>query len=108
MTRLAGEGRPFLAVIDPDDPLFLHPGDIPAKVRRFCSESGQAVPQTRGELVRVALESLALKYRFVLERVEELVGKRLEPLHIIGGGTQNKLLNQLSADATGRTIVTGP
>jgi rhamnulokinase len=108
LTQLAAEAKPFLAVIDPDSDVFLHPGDIPEKIRAYCADSNQPVPQTQGEIVRVALESLAIKYRFVLERLEELIGKRLEPLHIIGGGTRNRLLNQFTADAIGRTVVTGP
>jgi rhamnulokinase len=108
ITHLAAEAQPFLAVIDPDAELFFHPGDMPDKVQRFCSDSGQTMPQTKGEILRVALESLALKYRLTLERVEELSGKRLDPIHIIGGGTKNRLLNQITADCTGRTVVTGP
>ena len=108
LTHLAIKARPFLAVINPDDPVFLHPGNMPEKIRQFCIETDQAVPETQGEIVRVALESLALKYRVVLEQLDELVGKHLEPLHIIGGGTKNRLLNQLSADAAGRTVVAGP
>jgi rhamnulokinase len=108
LTQLAAEAKPFLAVIDPDSDVFLHPGDIPEKIRAYCADSNQPVPQTQGEIVRVALESLAIKYRFVLERLEELIGKRLEPLHITGGGTRNRLLNQFTADAIGRTVVTGP
>jgi rhamnulokinase len=108
LTRLAAGARPFLAVIDADDMRFLHPGNMPEKVRKFCSESGQSIPETQGEVIRTALESLALKYRFVLERLEELAGKHLEPLHIFGGGTKNRLLNQFSANATGRTVIAGP
>jgi len=108
LTQLASLAQPFLAVIDPDAAEFLHPGDIPAKVRALCAGSGQAVPQTKGEIVRVILESLALKYRLVLQQLEELLGRQLDPLHIIGGGTQNCLLNQLTADCTGRTVVAGP
>jgi len=108
ITRLAGEARPFLAVIDPDDPSFLHPGDMPERIRAFCEKTGQAVPQTPGEIARVALEGIALKYRWVLERLEDLTGKRLEPVHIIGGGTKNCLLNQFTADSTGRVVITGP
>lgn len=108
ITRLAAEARPFLAVIDPDKAAFLHPGNMAEKIRSFCRETGQPVPETRGEIIRVALESLALKYRLVLARLEELTGKRLEPVHIIGGGTQNRLLNQFTADCTGRIVVTGP
>jgi rhamnulokinase len=108
LTQLAAEAQPFLAVIDPDAGVFLHPGNMPEKIRTFCAESGQPVPQTRGEIVRVALESLALKYRLVLERLEALTGKHLAPLHIIGGGTKNRLLNQLAADCLGRPVITGP
>jgi sugar (pentulose or hexulose) kinase len=71
-------------------------------------ETEQTVPQTKGQIVRIALEGIALKYRLVLERLEELIGKRLDPIHIIGGGTKNRLLNQLTADATCRRVITGP
>ncbi len=108
ITFLAAEARPFLAVVDTDADLFFHPGDMPEKIREFCAESGQLVPQTKGEIVRVVLESLTLKYRHLLECLEELGGKRLDPIHIIGGGTKNRLLNQFTADCTGRTVVTGP
>ncbi len=108
LTRLATEAKPFFAVIDPDNDVFLHPGNIPEKIRKFCADTQQPVPETQGEVVRVVLESLALKYRIVLERLEELVGKRLDPLHVIGGGVKNHLLNQFSADATGRTVIAGP
>ena len=108
LIHLAAQASPFLAVIDPDAPVFLHPGNMPEKVRQFCADTNQPVPQTQGEIVRVVLESLALKYRAVLERLEEMVGKRLEPLHIFGGGTKNQLLNQFSAEATGRTVIAGP
>lgn len=108
LTQLAAESEAFMAVIDPDDDRFLHPGDMPSRIQKYFEETNQRVPQTKGQIVRVALESIALKYRLVLERLEELIGKRLEPLHIIGGGTKNKLLNQFTADSTGRTVVTGP
>ena len=108
LTQAAAESEAFLSVIDPDDDMFLHPGDMPSRIQKFCADTNQSAPQTKGQIIRVALESIALKYRFVLERLEELSGKRLDPLHIIGGGTQNRLLNQFTADATKRTVVTGP
>jgi rhamnulokinase len=108
ITRLASEAKPFLAVIDPDDNRFLHPGDMPERIRKYCADTGQVIPQTKGEIVRVALESLALKYRWVLERLEEVAGKQFAPIHIIGGGTKNRLLNQFTANATDRVVVTGP
>ena len=108
LTRLAAEARPFLAVIDPDDSNFLHPDDMPAHIQAYCQRTRQPIPQTNGEIVRVVLESIALKYRWVLERLEDVTGTRLEPLHIIGGGIKNHLLNQFAADATGCTVITGP
>jgi rhamnulokinase len=108
ITRLASEAKPFLAVIDPDDGSFFHPGDMPERIRSYCARTNQSMPGTKGETVRVALEGIALKYRWVLERLEELTGKRFDPIHIIGGGTRNRLLNQFAADATGRTVVAGP
>ncbi|HEY9527895.1 MAG TPA: FGGY-family carbohydrate kinase, partial [Anaerolineales bacterium] len=108
ITRLASEAKPFLAVIDPDDGSFFHPGDMPERIRRYCAKTNQSMPGTKGETIRVALEGIALKYRWVLERLEELTGKRFDPIHIIGGGTRNRLLNQFAADATGRTVVAGP
>ena len=108
LTQLAAESGAFLAVVDPDFSGFLHPGDMPANIQKYCADTGQNVPQTKGEILRVALESIALKYRLVLERLEEMTGKRLDPIHIIGGGTKNKLLNRFTADSTGRTVVAGP
>jgi rhamnulokinase len=108
ITRLSAEAKPLLAVIDPDDDRFFHPGDMPERIRAYCAATNQTVPETKGEVLRVVLESLALKYRWVLERLEELAGKRFDPIHIIGGGTKNRLLNQFTADATCRTVITGP
>jgi rhamnulokinase len=108
LTQLAIQARPFAAVIDVDDAVFFHPGDMPRKIQEYCARTGQYVPQTEGEITRVILESLALKYRLVLEQLDELTGKRHDPLHVIGGGARNELLNQFTADATGRKVITGP
>ena len=108
LTHLAADATPFLAFVDPDDASFLHPGGMPEKIHAYCTRTHQAIPQTKGEIIRVALESLAMKYRFILERLENLTGRRLSPLHIIGGGTKNKLLNQFTAASIGRIVVTGP
>ena len=108
MTSLAAEAEPFFAVIDPDFEGFLYPGDMPSRIQKFCLDSNQAVPQTRSQILRIALEGIVLKYRLALERLEDLIGKRLSPIHIFGGGIQNRLLNQFVADATGRVVVTGP
>lgn len=108
LTEMASQARPFQAVIDPDLGEFLKPGDMPARIRRYCQATGQPVPQDKGAVLRCALEGIALKYRWVLERLEEMLGLRLEPLHIVGGGTQNRLLSQFAADATGRQVIAGP
>ncbi|RPJ26039.1 MAG: rhamnulokinase [Chloroflexi bacterium] len=108
ITRLASEAKPFLAVMDPDSDVFFHAGDMPEKIQKYCANTNQTVPQTKGQILRVTLEGIALKYRWVLQRLEELTGKHLDPIHMIGGGTKNRLLNQFAADATCRTVVTGP
>ncbi len=108
LTRMAAQAEPFQAVIDPEYEAFLPPGDMPNRIRSFCIRTGQKPPQTKGAVLRCTLESIALKYRWVLEHLETILGYRLNPIHIIGGGTKNTLLNQFTADATGRTIVTGP
>jgi rhamnulokinase len=108
LTGLAAASRPLVAVLDVDHELFLKPGDMPGRIQAYAARTGQAVPQGKGEIVRCVLESIALKYRFQLERLEQMLGRRLEPIHIVGGGTQNQLLSQLTADATGRPVLTGP
>ena len=108
LTRLAAEAKPLRSVLDPDASDFLKPGDMPERIRAYCQRTGQPAPETPGEVVRCALEGVALKYRWVLERLERLLSRRLDTLHIVGGGTQNKLLSQLAADATGRQVITGP
>ena len=108
ITRLAAEAEPFRSIIDIDATDFFQPGDMPARIQKYCKRTQQPVPESKGAIVRCVLEGLALKYRWVLDRLEEMLGYRLEPIHIIGGGTQNRLLNQLTADATNRSVVTGP
>jgi rhamnulokinase len=108
ITHLAGAAPPFVALIDTDAGEFLSPGDMPARVREFCLRTGQSPPESMGAVARTILESLTLKYRWTFEKLEELLGQRLEPLHIVGGGSRNELLNQFTADAIGRPVVTGP
>jgi rhamnulokinase len=81
---------------------------MPAALADFCRRSGQPVPVEPGAVIRCALESLALRYRWVLERLEELLGRRLEMVHVVGGGSQNGLLCQFTADACNRPVVAGP
>ena len=106
LVRLAGCAQPFRASIDPD--AFLEPGDMPRKIAERCRASGQTPPQTPGEFTRTILESLARRYRQVLESLETLAGRRFDAIHIVGGGSRNRLLNQLVANATGRTVIAGP
>ncbi|MEW6180601.1 MAG: rhamnulokinase family protein [Chloroflexota bacterium] len=108
MSRLASRARPFVAVVDPDFPEFLYPGDMPKRIVDYCVRTGQTPPQDHGEVIRVILESIALKYRWVIERLERVIGKELETIYIVGGGTKNRLLNQFTADATGCRVVAGP
>lgn len=108
MVEMAAAAPAFGPLIYPGDASFLAPGDMSPRIAAFCERSGQAAPQTKGAVLRCALESLALEYRWVAERLDELTGKRLETIHIIGGGSRNGLLNQLAADATGRRVVAGP
>ena len=99
----------FSSLIDPDDARFLAPGnDMPERVQAFCLETNQTVPESRGALVRCVLESLALKYKLVLDSLERASGITVSNLHIIGGGSQVELLNQFTANATGLEVIAGP
>ncbi|HEV7403241.1 MAG TPA: rhamnulokinase family protein [Chthoniobacteraceae bacterium] len=108
LVRLAEAAPAFRSLVDPDDPRFLSPADMPAAIADACRETGQPVPESEGQFVRCALESLALKYAKVLGWLEELSGRRVEVIHVVGGGGRNALLNQFTANATGRTVLTGP
>ncbi len=108
LDRLAEETEPLRTLIDPDDPRFLKPGDMPAKIEAFARETGQPVPATPGEFTRAILESLALLYRHTLEAIEKLTGREIGTLHIVGGGSQSKLFNGFVADAIARKVLAGP
>ena len=106
MTQMAAQinDGPF---VEPDDACFAAPLDMPTALREVCAQNGQSEPQSPGELVRCCLDSLALKYRWTFERLEELRGP-LDALRIVGGGTQNELLSQLTADCIGKPVICGP
>lgn len=108
MVEMSAAAPAFGPLIYPGDDRFLAPGDMTPRIQAFCRETGQAVPETKGAILRCALESLALEYRWVAEKLDALTGKRLATIHIIGGGAKNELLDRFAADATGRTVVTGP
>ncbi len=106
LAGMADGARPFAAQINPD--AFLEPGKLPEKIAAYCKSTGQQAPADAAETARVILESLALRYRQVLEMLESMLGRRLNVIHIVGGGAKNTVLNQLVADATQRTVVAGP
>lgn len=108
LTRLASRSRRFIAFIDPDDGRFMAPTNMVEDIMRYLDETNQEKPRDEGELVRIILESLAFKYRLVLERIMELTGRKINRVNIIGGGSRNWLLNQLTADFTGISVIAGP
>jgi rhamnulokinase len=108
MAALAEAAPAFSAFVDPDDPVFASPGEMPRKIQEWCERTGQPVPSDKGAILRVATESLALKYRVVFERFCALSGRRFERLHAGGGGTQNVFLAQATANALGIEVVAGP
>jgi rhamnulokinase len=99
---------PFTAVVDADDPAFLPPGDMPARIAAACSRTGQTPPESQAETVRCVLDSLALAYRRTVRRAAELSGRDVEVVHVVGGGARNALLCQLTADACGLPVMAGP
>ena len=108
LAQLAGEAKPLRSIVNLNDPRFLNPPDMPKAIQEFCLETKQPVPKTDGELIRCCYESLALKYRETLGSLEELTGTKIEVIHIVGGGSRSKILNQFAADACQRPVVTGP
>lgn len=108
LIEMARSATPMESIIDPDASLFIAPDNMPQAVQQFCQNTGQSVPEEPGAIVRCALESLALKYRIVLEMLEQLVGQPLSTIHMVGGGTQNRMLCQFAADACNRQVVAGP
>ena len=110
IANLAGRARPFAAFIDPDDPIFLNPDDPVGAITGYCRKTGQGEvdPGDAGALARIVFESLALKYRFVLERLIEATGREVDTLHITGGGSRNRLLTQFMANALGLPVTAGP
>jgi len=108
LTNLAAEAPALKSFVYVGDDRFLPPGDMVERIQAFCLETNQSAPQSDAEVVRCILESLALEYRWSTEKLRELSGKTLAVIHIIGGGSRNRLLNQFTADATGRQVMAGP
>lgn len=108
LTAMAEAARPFAALVDPDHDSFMAPGDMPARMAEVCRQTNQQLSADKGAVLRCALESLALKYRHVLACLEETTGRRADVIHVVGGGSQNGLLCQFTADATEREVLAGP
>lgn len=106
LAGLASAAAPCSFTIDPDD--FAAPGRMPERIAEHCRAQGRPLPEQPGGMVRLILESLAASYRKVLDNLESLIGRRINSIHIVGGGAQNELLNQLAAKATGRRVIAGP
>ncbi|HUG83463.1 MAG TPA: rhamnulokinase family protein [Euzebya sp.] len=104
----AASARPFAAIIDPDDPVFLPPGDMPSRIAEACRRSGQVPPADRAGVVRCILDSLALAHRRALGQAQQLADREVEVVHLVGGGSRNALLCQLTADACGLPVIAGP
>ena len=108
MEAWAKEAPAFRSIIDVDDASFSTPGNMPEKIRDFCRKTNQPVPETVGEVVRCIYESLALKYRFVAEHIQNMMGKKAKVIHVVGGGTKDGFLSQMTADACGIPVAAGP
>lgn len=108
MDSLAEAARPFQAFIDVDDESFYSPGSMPEKVRNYCKKTGQHVPSDMGSIIRVVMESLALKYRNAVEGLEKITGRKVPALHIVGGGCKNTMLSQYTANLLKRPVTSGP
>lgn len=108
LLKLAAEAPSFRSLFDPDAPDFLNPPNMPQAIADYCRYTGQPLPQNEGAVIRACLESLALKYRLVVEQLETLLNRRLEILRVVGGGSQNELLCQFTADSSGREVIAGP
>ena len=108
IVKMATGAAPFRTMIDPDDASFAAPGDMPAAIRAYCERTGQPAPGDDSAMIRAIFESLALKYRFVLDRFRSLAPFEIERLHVIGGGSKNALLNQFTADSLGIPVTAGP
>ena len=108
LTEMAQKAKPFAAHIEVDRAEFLAPGDMPRRINDYLIETGQKTIEDKGQMIRAILEALAFKYRTVIKRIEDVTGRKIDCLHIVGGGMKNELLNQFAADATGKKVIAGP
>jgi len=108
LVQLASEAPAFRSLVDPNDDRFLNPPSMPAAIKDFCRDTSQPIPETEGQFARCVFESLALTYASTLEGLEGLTGTKIEAVHVVGGGSRNKVLNQFTANACGRPVIAGP
>ncbi len=108
METMAREATPFKCFINPDEPRFTPPGDQIERIKAFCRETNQPVPETDGEIVRCIYESLAMKYKYTFDNLKKCTGKDFSAIHMVGGGTKDGFLCQMTADATGTPVIAGP
>lgn len=108
LAQMASEAPAFRSLVNPNDDRFLNPPDMPKAIEEYCRETGQPVPETAGQFARCVFESLALTYAEVLDGLEQLTGTKIEVVHVVGGGSRNKILNPFTASACGRPVVSGP
>ena len=108
IVKMAGEAEPFRSLINPDDATFANPASMTQAIADYCRHTGQPAPETDAQYIRCIFESLALRYRQVLDMLKSVAPFAIEKLHVIGGGSQNKLLNQWTANAIGMPVVAGP
>jgi rhamnulokinase len=108
IVELSNTAEPFKCLINPDDSSFLNPGNMPLAIKDYCNKTGQHVPDSKGEIARCIYDSLVLKYKFTIKQIESVTGKKIGKLHIIGGGANNQMVNQLTADAIGIPVFAGP
>jgi sugar (pentulose or hexulose) kinase len=108
LSAQANAAEPFRSLINPDDAAFAPAGNLPERIREYCRKTSQPVPETAGEIVRCIFESLALKYRRTAEQLEEVSGRKYNTINIVGGGTKEEMLSQFTADASHKTVCTGP
>lgn len=108
LEEMASAAKPFINFINPENDVFMAPGDMPSRIKIYCADTKQPVPETKGEIIRCIYQSIALKYKMTLDMLEEISGKQLNAIHMVGGGIKDKTLCAFTASATGRKVIAGP
>ena len=108
LEKEAWQSEGLVSFIDPDDESFATPGNMPRRIREFCKKTNQPVPESKGQIIRCVAQSLALKYRFTIEAMEDVLERKIDVVHMVGGGIKDQMVCQFTANATGKTIKAGP